>query len=94
MSALDQSQDIHEHLFFLPSQNARPCAAACLSSYLTYSHSDLKMRLLALQAIKASLHFIFLLPTLPYFDCSLRGAKDGHVNMNFRQSGPHNYGLL
>jgi hypothetical protein len=45
-----QSQETLEQLFF--RSGGEQYGASCLSSYLTYSHSDLKMRLLALQAIK------------------------------------------
>eukprot|EP00951_Prasinocladus_malaysianus_P048744 scaffold661952_cov39-Prasinocladus_malaysianus.AAC.1 len=49
--AMTQNQETQEFLFFR-RHGEYPCGAARLSSYLTYSHSDLKMRLLALQSIK------------------------------------------
>uniref|UniRef100_A0A7S1T072 Uncharacterized protein n=2 Tax=Tetraselmis chuii TaxID=63592 RepID=A0A7S1T072_9CHLO len=54
--AMDQSQETLEQLFF--RSGGEQYGASCLSSYLTYSHSDLKMRLLALQAIKIFLEVI------------------------------------
>jgi len=83
--ALDQSQETLERLFFQrASGGAYPAAA--LSSYLTYSHSDLKMRQLALEATK-----IFLEVTagrkegkkLSYMDLlvsdGIRGIEGNHV---------------